>query len=552
MIRAAQVFNPDDSLVHREAGKIKTLAEKHISKNRPLIRTPSPSPEPAPGRRSGMMSRMSSGPGGSTPYDVGTPLSGGNGRSVSPGGEGAESSTKRIIDELPPYRVIPEQMLDFPPNSDISLAVGWYFAGGKRFRSRKEQRAKEKWDGQWREWYTTGDRNLREADDLLDLFENGYTSASRGEKLDVPRTIDWTDEAMRAHEVWQPQPTYTGFEHEEPVPKIPMRPVNHWDFGRYQSLPAGYGWSEARPAQLDRTDFLNRVKIDIRPPDVGPPGSQMMPWLRSEEDPLKYLKVITTGEDVVGEAYLKSVQAFVRGAEEGAKRNWTVMREESNVPRKKVKLEADAEDVLGEDLGLEKSLSDYVENDWRDGLFNRKSQRTIDLATKAYKLVRDEQRAPPSKAVSTGRTKVSVDDMNLSIMKALVQEISTKLPIRHEILEWAARKDGLELAALLQQVQDFSATGPAGGPPTTPAERAKWFTDSLKFTGEQIVRESKRLVERARASGGKRDFDEEDNQRIREIRLNLVSNLWIRGVMRAYLLCSWAWPKTSRYTNSDR
>lgn len=547
MIRAAQVFNPDDSLVHREAGKIKTLAEKHISKNRPLIRTPSPSPEPAPGRRSGVASRMSSGVGGSTPFDVGTPLSG-NGRSVSPGGEAADASKRgRPIDDLQPYQVIPEQMLDFPPNTDISLAVGWYFAGGKRLRSRKEQRAKEKWDGQWREWYTTGDRNLREADDLLDLFERGFTSESRGEKLDVPRTIDWTDEAMRAHEVWQPQPTYTGFEHEERAPKIPMRPVDHWEFGRYQSLPTGYGWNEARPAQLDRAEFLNRVKMDIRPPDIGPPGLQMMPWLRPEEDPLRYLKVVSTGEDVVGEAYLKSVQAFVRGAEESAKRNWHVMREESDVSRKRVKLEPNAEDALDGDLGLGKPLSHYVENDWRGGLFNRKLQRTIDLATKAFKSIREEQRAPSSKALVTGRPKVSVDDMNLSIMKALVQEILAKLPIRQEILEWAARKDGLELAALLQQVQDFSATGPAGGPPTTPAERAKWFTDSLKFTGEQIVQESKRLVEKARASGGTRALDEEDNQRMREIRLNLVrsSRIW-RLMLADFSPTAWIGQERSR------
>jgi hypothetical protein len=525
MIRAAQIFNPDDSLVHREAGKIKTLAEKHIAKNRPLIRTPSPSPEPVMtgGRRTVGLSRMSSGLGGSTPFE-GTPLSG-NGRSVSPGAE-ADGTTKRgaIIDDLPPHQLIPEQMLDYPPNTDVALTVGWYLTGGKRLRSRKEQRAKEKWDGQWREWYTTGDRNLREADDLFDLFERGFDSESRGEKLVVPRTIDWSDEAMRSHEVWQPQPTYTGFEHEERAPKIPMRPVDHWDFGRYQSLPEAYGWSAARPVGLDRREFVNKVKQDIRPAEMGPPGAQFASWLRPEEDPLRYLKVVSTGEDVVGEAYLKSVEAFVRGAEEGAKRNWNFMREDG--PRKRVKLE---EDRKGEDkdIGLGKSLSQYVANDWRGGLFNRKAQRTIDLATKAYKLIRAESRAPGSKASSGPPAPIKLDDMELVIMKALVQEISAKIPIRQEVLEWAARKDGLELAALLQQIQDFSATGPNGGPPSTPAERARWFTDSLRLTGDQIVRESKRLVEKARARdpSASAQLDGEDLQRIKEIRLNLVSFL---------------------------
>lgn len=522
MIRAAQIFNPDDSLVHREAEKIKTLAEKHIIKNRPLIRTPSPSPEPmaaSGGRRGGAMSRMSSGLGGSTPFE-GTPLS--NGRSVSPGGE-ADGTTKRgaIIDDLPPHQLIPEQMLDYPPNTDVALTVGWYLTGGKRLRSRKEQRAKEKWDGQWREWYTTGDRNLREADDLFDLFERGFDSESRGEKLVVPKTIDWSDEAMRSHDVWQPQPTYTGFEHEERPPKIPMRPVDHWDFGRYQSLPEAYGWSATRPVGLDRREFVNKVKLDIRPPELGPPGAQFAPWLRPEEDPLRYLKVVSTGEDVVGEAYLKSIEAFVRGAEEGAKRNWNLMRDEEG-SRKKVKVE-DTKEGDDEDLGLGKLLGQYVASDWRGGLFNRKTQRTIDLATKAYKLFRAETRAPSSKTSKEPPAAVKLEDMELVIMKGLVQEVSAKLPIRQEVLEWAARKDGLELAALLQQIQDFSATGPNGGPPSTPAERARWFTDSLRLTGDQIVRESKRLVEKARARDAPGEMDEEDRQRIREIRLNLVS-----------------------------
>ncbi|GHJ90384.1 hypothetical protein NliqN6_6786 [Naganishia liquefaciens] len=518
MIRAAQIFNPDDSLVHREAEKIKTLAEKHIAKNRPLIRTPSPSPEPV-GRRADVMSRMSTGLGGSTPFE-GTPLS--NGRSVSPGAE-ADGTSKRgaIIDDLPPHQLIPEQMLDYPPNTDIALTVGWYLTGGKRLRSRKEQRAKEKWDGQWREWYTTGDRNLREADDLFDLFERGFDVESRGEKLVVPRTIDWSDEAMRSHDIWQPQPTYTGFEHEERAPKIPMRPVDHWDFGRYQSLPEAYGWSATRPVGLDRGDFVNKVKLDLRPPEFGPQGAQYASWLRPEEDPLRYLKVVSTGEDVVGEAYLKSVDAFVRGAEENAKRNWNVMREEEE-SRKKVKVEENAQAEDQKDLGLGKSLGQYVATDWRGGMFSRKMQRTIDLATKAYKLLRTEARVPDSRKAKASPVPVKLEDMELVIMKALVQEISAKIPIRQEVLEWAARKDGLELAALLQQIQDFSATGPNGGPPSAPAERAKWFTDSLKFTGDQIVRESKRLVEKARERGGSGELDGEDLQRIREIRLNLL------------------------------
>ena len=520
MIRAAQTFNPDDSLVHREAEKIKTLAEKHIAKNRPLIRTPSPEPEPV-GRRAGAMSRMSSGLGGSTPFE-GTPLS--NGRSVSPEAEADGTSKRGAIDDLPPHQLVPEQMLDYPPNTDIAWTVGWYLTGGKRLRSRKEQRAKEKWDGQWREWYTTGDRNLREADDLFDLFERGFDSASRGETLAVPQTIDWSDEAMRSHDVWQPQPTYTGFEHEERAPKIPMRPVDHWDFGRYQSLPEAYGWSATRPVGLDRGEFVNKVKLDLRPPEVGPPGAQYASWLRPEEDPLRYLKVVSTGEDVVGEAYLHSVEKFVRGAEEGAKRNWDFMREEER-SRKKVKVEENVKVGDQEDLGLGKSLDQYVATDWRGGLFNQKTQRTIDLATKAYQLLRAEAHAPDSKKAKAVPSLVKVEDMELVIMKALVQEISAKIPIRQEVMEWAARKDGLELAALLQQIQDFSATGPNGGPPSTPTERAKWFTDSLRFTGDQIVRESKRLVEKARERGGSGDLDGEDLQRIKEIRLNLVSLL---------------------------
>ncbi|KAJ9116460.1 hypothetical protein QFC22_004902 [Naganishia vaughanmartiniae] len=566
MIRAAQVFNPDDSLVHREAGKIKTLAEKHILKSRPIIRTPSPSPEPVPaqigmgaGRRGKGASRMNSGigtGGGGTPMDVGTPASGGGGRSVSPsavgfGGADGKRSVSAIIDSLQTHQVIPEQMLDYPANSDLALTVGWYLTGGKRFRSRKEQRAKEKWDGQWREWYTTGDRNLREAEDLPELLSQGFTSDTRpGERVTTPKTIDWSDESMRATEVWQPAPTYTGFEHEERPPSIPMRPVGHLDYGRYQHLPSGYGYLDTKPVRLERDEFINKVKLDLRPPEFGPASWAAAPWLRPEEDPMRYLKAISTGEDVAGEAYLRSVDKFVKGAEEGAKRNWSVMRDMADGKgreRKRIKLEsgrierqqltasgADSPSTLGE------SLSEYVSKKWRGGVFNLRPQRTIDLTTEAYKLLKHERprklTVKPDPATPESNTNVSPPmdphTFELSIIKSLVQDILRKLPLRQEVLDWSARREGLDLAALLHAVQDFAATGPGGGPPTTASDRGRWFADSLRYTGDMIVHESRRLeakwrntkaqaMDNAKAEA-QMEKDEEDLSRLRDIRLNLA------------------------------
>ncbi|KAJ9099188.1 hypothetical protein QFC21_004068 [Naganishia friedmannii] len=570
MIRAAQVFNPDDSLVHREAGKIKTLAEKHIVKSRPIIWTPSPSPEPvlanigtSAGRRIKGTGRMSSGigtGGGGTPMDVGTPASGGGGRSVSPsavglGGADGKRSVSAIIDQLQPHQVIPEQMMDYPPNSDLALTVGWYLTGGKRFRSRKEQRAKEKWDGQWREWYTSGDRNLREADDLLDLFSQGFTSGTRpAETLMTPKTIDWSDESMRATEVWQPAPTYTGFEHEERPPSIPMRPVGHLDYGRYQHLPSGYGYPDTKPVRFERDEFVAKVKLDLRPPELGPASWAAAPWLRPGEDPVRYLKAMATGEDVAGEAYLRSVDKFVKGAEEGAKRNWSVMRDVADGKgrdRKRIKLEPStvemrqsAASVADLPFALSKSLSEYVGNNWRGGVFNQRPQRTIDLTAEAYKLVTHERpRKPVGKTdlaapMATDSTPMDAHTFELSIIKALVQDILRKLPLRQEVLDWSARGEGLDLAALLHAVQDFAATGPGGGPPTTAADRGKWFADSLRYTGDMIVQESRRLEAKRRnakvqtAENGKVDVqvekDDEDLVRLREIRLNLASPFSLR------------------------
>jgi hypothetical protein len=530
MITAAQKFNPDDTLVHREAAKVAQLAEKQIARYRSLVKTPSPSPEPGYGT-------PRTGPDGSTSRGQGTPFD----RSISPAGtmDGTRTGVERpAVAALQPRQLVPEGMLAYPPNSDIARCVGYLLSGGKRPRTKKEQRAKEKWDGQWREWNTEGDRNLREADNVLDLFTEGFEFDSNG-KTRSPRVVDWEEEGMNSSTTWQPVPTLTGVAADEVVPRIPTRQVNHFDFGRTQNLPASYGFPEFK--KYDSRKFLRDLRMDLD-------GA----WRDEEregsgERSSRLIKEFCLGDDTASEAYVRSLNTFVTGARAwveqdtirlGTKRKREEQVEMEPVERTAVKVETGLDeptepprpreyaafDESKFDLGM--PLDQYINTQWRGGWLEAGARKTVKIVQEVYPDVLaskpNQERSPQKqKLESTDQEDEAFDitDIERDLYRAAVSDAIQRVPLALEVEEYAARRNGLDLACLLYTSTDFatgsSSTGP---PPNNGPGRAAWYEESLKLAGKQLVDAYER---RQTLPEGGLEGDDEQEQ-LKKLRLDLV------------------------------
>jgi hypothetical protein len=554
MITAAQKFNPDDTLVHREAAKVAQLAERQFNRFRSLVKTPEPSPER---EQSGLRT-----PGDRVGGSVGpTPSN----RSVSPTGttykdKDASTVEKSAVSTLLPRQLVPEGMLDYPPNSDVARCVGWYLSGGKRPRTKKEQRAKEKWDGTWREWHVDGDRNVREADNVLDLLRDGFTFQTSGLGVTLPRTVDWQDEFMNASETWQPTPTLTGVIVDETIPQIPTRPIDHLDMGRYQNLAGSYGFPEFK--RYDPRKFIRDLTVDLEsvwslededdePIPILSRDTSMRDLYRRER-PGRVVKEMCLGENVTSEAYVRSVQAFVRGArgdgsgveveEGGRKRKRDEMDDdENNMVKTETKIEDDSSpatstpalsadhDTSRFDLGM--PLEDYVNTKWRDGWLNAGVRGTVKRTQEVYRKIVNSNvkaEAEPESGHQSKKPKLEevlkADSLDVeAIIRELyyqaVRESIHRVPIFLEIEEYSARHTGLDLACLLVTPNDFAAGGSTNPPPNTGPGRAVWYEKSLRSVGEQLVEASKRR-EGLDEAGLK---SEEEEEKMRKLRLDLVN-----------------------------
>ena len=511
MITAAQKFNPDDTLVHREAAKVAQLATRQFNRFRSLVKTPSPSPER---ETSGMgtpgFADLIGGSVGPTPSN----------RSVSPTGTvhkealAAGTLERSAVAQLLPRQLVPEGMLDYPPNSDVARCVGWYLSGGKRHRSKKEQRAKEKWDGTWREWNVDGDRNVREADNILDLLRQGFTFETSGLGVTLPRTVDWQDEAMNASDRWQPTPTLTGIVADEVVPQVPSRPIDHFDVGRFQSLAGSYGFPEFK--RYDVRKFVRDLTVDLE-----------SVWRDEETDlverPSKVVKEMCLGEDITSEAYVRSVEAFLSGARDDNDRK----RKHAEVDASVVKAESKSEDehdTSGFDLGM--PLEDYVNTRWRDGWLHAGMRGTVKRTQEMYReIVATEpghQAKRPKLEDVLDADELDVVAIGRELFRGVVEDAAKRIPIMLDLEEYAARRNGLDLACLLHATTDFAAGGSATGPPpNTGAGRAAWYEKSLKLAGEQLVEATKR---RATLTSDELN-GEQEIERMKRLRLDLVSPL---------------------------
>jgi hypothetical protein len=175
LVTAAQKFNLPGTIPYNSAGKILQYGLKHIERNRPLVRTPSPSPvrEVLPPKTRGRPSLS------------------------------ARESTAPIAAaaEIPVERQIPTEMLAYPPGSVVAHAVGWNLNGGRHVWSKRQIRGREKFTGKWRHHALDGTRDLSEfedPDDWLALAKSAQADAI-STKPDwqamayKPNWWEWTD-----------------------------------------------------------------------------------------------------------------------------------------------------------------------------------------------------------------------------------------------------------------------------------------------------------------------------------------------------------------------
>ncbi|ORY32317.1 hypothetical protein BCR39DRAFT_464762 [Naematelia encephala] len=290
---AATSFNPPGTIPHTSANRLLAHGLKHIERARPIILTPSPSPD-----RRGTS-------------EVGTPWR--NGREAT-----AATDEGQAISSVPPQSYIPEEMLLYPPNSAQALAVGWNLTGGKRVYAKRLIRGREKFYGKWRHWSEDGSRDLAELEEPTELLREWQASR------DLRRVVDW--KGLRKDGAWwefelggpagQPPIAFTPFPRPD---ALRTRPLGTFEWGVYPEIEAEIAVLRSRnPEPIDEYGILERhLSTKARPP---PPKNLVDIY---DEDVAKtsgdYVRTMCAG-DLQGEAYIRSVNAFVRGAMESSQK----------------------------------------------------------------------------------------------------------------------------------------------------------------------------------------------------------------------------------------
>ena len=318
LVTAAQTYNPPGSKPYSSAGRLLTHGLKHIEKNRPIVITPSPSPERAWRGQSTVSGRETTHPPNTAAEDV----------------------------TLPPQQYIPIEMLAYPPNSLQGRAVAWHLTGGKKVYAKREIRAREKFAGKWRRWGVDGSREVDDMDDIDDIFYASRLDAPRGSNPYTTSSRKVADYTHTPETYWE-WPGFGGVLGQPPVPftQFPLRPhlatkvLGHSDFGvqpeveddieAKRSVPFlvdSEGTAETREstwgAETTETDMIDTLfDHALLAKRQQYPSSE---WHMHYEEQMSgvyassgdWIKQVSGG--TLQRAYTKSVQAFIDGARKSA------------------------------------------------------------------------------------------------------------------------------------------------------------------------------------------------------------------------------------------
>lgn len=341
MYDAAVTFNLPGTAPYREANKVFKHGMKHIDRARPLVLSPSPSPE----RQTSELPESNR----STPH---------------PGRQ----------KKLQVQHYIPAEMLPFPPNSLQAGAIGWNLTGGRRVRAKRFVRGREKFNGRWRDYCPDGSRDVAEMDDpqeILDIW--------REKRGDEWKTVpDWRSLCEGETKWWEwdgpggptGQPPLPGAPRLQRDP-LPTKEIGTLDFGDYPAIEDEVAW--LRRAQTgDLMPLEQQLRPDLPRPQLVKPGWPIQTFVNVHDNgppAAEYLENLALG-NVRGEAYVNSVQRFIDGALKGAEDRSAVCQ---------VKPEE------GEATGVdpEAALWDYASNEWHNGVLHSDVSRTAQRAVEA-------------------------------------------------------------------------------------------------------------------------------------------------------------------------
>lgn len=374
---------------------------------------------------------------------------------------------------MPPYLYIPEEMLSFPPNSAMARAVGWNLNGGKRMYNKRISRAREKFGGKWRNWTTDGSRDIAEADDIHMLFDPWRVRTGEEWKK-VP---DW--QALRNEANWweleMPPPPPQSAAQQAPLPfnpgeprldKVPLHEFVPYDFGQYPSISSEISFLRQRlPNVSEEEDILSEhirpVYPRLKKGESAPPPNLVNiydgPLRRTAGD---WVREMATG-GVIGEAYIDSLNRFVKGAmKEGAEKDSSGKEEQDSKPK------------LGRDSD-QLPLDEYVMTSYHAPFLQTVTRQTI------------HQTLGHLSSVS------SRPDVILPMAKAAYARVALRL--------LTAPSKPMDIKPLLREEGDFMYQGVGG---------KSGVNVGLEWTGEELSR----LVEKMRVQkeylAGKRKREE--------------------------------------------
>lgn len=285
---AAKTFNPAGTVPHNAAIKLYNQGLKQIDRSRDLVLTPEPSRagSAARWRDESEMTHMTD--------------------------DGDNAPRKS---EVPPPSYIPEEMLEYPPNSSAAKLVGWNLNGGKRVYAKRVTRGREKFTGKWRHWDLDGSRDVAEMDETDHLFELSKTI--RGDGL---RSItDWGE--VRKQAWWEHeglggpngQPPLPGFTLPKRV-EMKEKAIGPLDVGVYPDITHEIRIQRQRSVMDERSVLLAVLDQPARRPVAPGPNNFTNLFERPlGRMPIDYVRELQNG-DSVGEAYSRSIERFVNGA----------------------------------------------------------------------------------------------------------------------------------------------------------------------------------------------------------------------------------------------
>lgn len=409
----------------REANKILAHGMKHIDRNRPLVLTPTPSPSPGHDH-SALPDSERNTPNPTRPYN-------------------------RVKDDsIPPRKLIPTDMLDFPPNSLQAKAVAWNQTGGKRVRAKRFVRGRERFTGRWRDWTADGSRDIAEMDDPAGLLEELRSTTG----MDWWTVTDWKRMRDEEEEWWEwdglggptGQPPLPGADRLKRKPPL-QRQLGPLDFGLYPQVEKEMRKINKSLAGAPEEEFealSNHLRPDYAPPAI-PAGYPPQPFVNVYErrPPTEFLYNVALG-GTSGEAYTKSVQQFIDGAIKGA----ASRREDAG--------KGESEGAL--------ALRDYATNSWHDGVirgrFGHLANDTVAALSRAGK------GEPPIE----GNADV---DLSPSAMLSQAENAYTKIALR----ELTSPLNPLNLMPLLREPADFMYQGVGGKNGVLPA--LEWVSNEI-------------------------------------------------------------------------